>query len=71
MTETENVYGEPVMRYTYEDNPVGDVPLAEKASIVDAIFGGGNTEKETRKKRKMKEVRLPDRKPLRRRTGAG
>ena len=46
MTETENVYGEPVMRYTYEDNPVGDVPLAEKASIVDAIFGGGNTEKE-------------------------
>ena len=34
------------MRYTYEDNPVGDIPLAEKASIVDAIFGGRNTEKE-------------------------
>ena len=46
MTETENVHGEPVMRYTYEDNPVGDIPLAEKASIVDTIFGGGNTEKE-------------------------
>ena len=46
MTETENVFGEPVMRYTYEDNPVGDIPLAEKAGIVDAIFGGGDTEKE-------------------------
>ncbi len=40
MTETENVYGEPVMRYTYEENPVGDVPLVEKAGIADAIFGG-------------------------------
>ncbi|MBP3879965.1 MAG: D-alanyl-D-alanine carboxypeptidase [Lachnospiraceae bacterium] len=44
MTETENIFGQPVMRYTYEDNPVGDVPLTEKAGIADAIFGGGNTE---------------------------
>ena len=46
MTETENVLGEPVMRYAYEDNPVGDVPLVEKASIVDTIFGGDNAGKE-------------------------
>ena len=46
MTETENIFGQPVMRYTYEENPVGDVPLTEKASAAESIFGGENTGKE-------------------------